>query len=84
MIVNFQINNVTIQANGDDMLMIRSGILSHLIEIEKILQQQVINSSPVRVLPKDPKKDIQDLDYNGENPEDEEKKGFDPDYDSLG
>ena len=102
MIVNFQINNVTIQANGDDALMVRSGILSHLIEIEKILQQQVMNSSPTKVLPKDPKKDIQDtkivanaktlpkkdiqdLDYdNDRNPEDEEKKGFDPDYDSIG
>lgn len=84
MIVNFQINNVTIQANGDDALMVRSGILSHLIEIEKILQQQVMNSSPMKVLPKDSKKDIQDLDYNGENPEDEEKREFDPDYDSIG
>ena len=84
MIVNFQINNVTIQANGDDALMVRSGILSHLIEIEKILQQQVMNSSPTKVLPKDPKKDIQDLDYNGENPEEEKKREFDPDYDSIG
>ena len=83
MIVNFQINNITIQANGDDAMMIKSGILNHLLEIEKIaasLNNKTSNSTKVL-----PKKDIQDLDYdNDRNPEDEEKKEFDPDYDSIG
>ena len=83
MIVNFQINNITIQANGDDAAMIKSGILNHLLEIEKIAAS--LNTKIVANAKTLPKKDIQDLDYdNDRNPEDEEKKGFDPDYDSIG
>jgi len=83
MIVSFQINNITVQSNGDDEIMIKSGILAHLLEIEKIaaLLNVKQNAKPVP----SPKKDIQDLDYdNDKNPEDEEKKDFDPDYDSIG
>lgn len=83
MIVNFQINNITIQANGDDNTMIKSGILNHLLTIEKIAAS--LNTSGKAEIKSLPKKDIQDLDYdNDKNPEDEEKKGFDPDYDSIG
>ena len=83
MIVNFQINNITIQANGDDATMIKSGILAHLLTIEKIAASLHVNGkAEMKSLPK---KDIQDLDYdNDKNPEDEEKKEFDPDYDSIG
>lgn len=83
MIVNFQINNITIQANGDDATMIKSGILAHLLTIEKIAASLNVNGkAEIRTLPK---KDIQDLDYdNDKNPEDEEKKEFDPDFDSIG
>ena len=83
MIVNFQINNITVQANGDDAAMIKSGILTHLLEIEKIAAS--LNAKAIASVKTLPKKDIQDLDYdNDRNPEDEEKKEFDPDYDSLG
>ena len=83
MIVNFQINNITIQANGDDNTMIKSGILAHLLTIEQIAAS--LNNSGKAKVKTLPKKDIQDLDYdNDQNPEDEEKKEFDPDYDSIG
>ena len=83
MIVNFQINNITIQANGDDATMIKSGILAHLLTIEKIAAS--LHPNEKTEMKSLPKKDIQDLDYdNDQNPEDEEKKEFDPDYDSIG
>lgn len=83
MIVNFQINNITIQANGDDNAMIKSGILAHLIEIEKLAA--IWKETPSIPVVKEPKKDIEDLDYNDDkNPEDEVSNGFDPDRDSIG
>lgn len=83
MIVNFQINGITIQANGEDNTMIKSGILLHLLEIQKIAAVwKDTNYSEQKQVPK---KDIQDLDYdNDKNPEDEEKRDFDPDFDSIG
>lgn len=83
MIVNFQINGVTIQASGEDEMMIRSGILAHLMEIQKTcaLWKDVVKKLENTA----PKKDVEDLDFdNDKNPEDEERKEFDPDYDSIG
>lgn len=83
MIVNFQINGITIQANGDDNTMIKSGILAHLIEVEKLAA--IWKDVPNIPVVKEQKTDIQDLDYdNDKNPEDEERKEFDPDFDSIG
>ena len=84
MIVNFQINGITVQTSGPDNAMINSGILSHVIEIQKIASawKTIIENIESK---SSPKKDIEDLDFdNNKNPEDEERKDFDPDYDSIG
>ena len=76
MIVSFEINGITVQANGETDAMIKSGILSHLIEIEKIaaVWKTVVAKHEAKELPK---KDVEDLDFDSDkNPEEEEKESY--------
>ena len=70
MVVSFKINDIALQATGDDKVLIHSGIFSHLLAIQKIASECTEKEKNVSSLPKT---DIQDLDYdNDSNVEDSE------------